>query len=43
MKIMAKIKEKIDKHGWKAVLGLFTFYLVRDLSIYVLVPYLLVK
>jgi len=43
MKFFKSITEKISKHGWKAVLGLFTFYLVRDMTLYVLVPYLLVK
>lgn len=41
MKIYRFLKEKIKKHGWKAVLGVFTYYLVRDLTLYVLIPYLI--
>lgn len=28
------------KYGWKLVLGVFVFYLVQDLLLYVLLPYL---
>lgn len=28
------------KYGWKLVLGIFVFYLVQDLLLYVLLPYL---
>ena len=44
MKVMNPFKfakNKIKKHGWKAVLGLFVYYLIRDLTLYVFVPYLL--
>ena len=36
-------KEQIKKHGWKAVLGIFIYYLVRDLILYVFIPYLLLQ
>lgn len=28
------------KYGWKLVLGIFVFYLIQDLFLYVLLPYL---
>ena len=30
----------VGKYGWKLALGIFVFYLVRDLALYVLLPYL---
>jgi len=29
--------------GWKAILGFVLFYLVRDLVLYVLIPYLVYR
>lgn len=47
MKIMsnvrAKVKDIYKKYGWKAVVGLFAYYLVRDLTLYVAIPYLLLN
>lgn len=42
MKAISWVKNKINKHGWKAVLGIFTYYLIRDLTLYVLLPYLII-
>ncbi|MCI0452691.1 MAG: hypothetical protein L0Z51_09940 [Candidatus Latescibacteria bacterium] len=30
----------VGKYGWKLVLGVFVYYLIRDLTLYVLLPYL---
>ncbi len=30
----------VSKYGWKLVVGFFVFYLIRDLALYVLLPYL---
>jgi hypothetical protein len=30
----------IGKYGWKLVLGVFVYYLIRDFTLYVLLPYL---
>ncbi len=29
--------------GWKVVLGIFMFYLIRDSILYILIPYLIAK
>ena len=29
--------------GWKIVLGIFLFYLIRDSILYILIPYLVAK
>lgn len=29
--------------GWKVVLGIFLYYLVRDSFLYILLPYLIAK
>jgi len=31
------------KYGWKLILAVFFYYLIRDLTIYVLVPYMIYK
>lgn len=31
------------RYGWKLLAGLFAYYLVRDLTLYVLLPVLLVR
>ena len=44
---MSKIKEKFKdiyrKYGWKAVVALFVYYLVRDVSLYILLPWAIAK
>ena len=43
----SKIKNRIfglyKKYGWKAVAGIFLYYLVRDVSLYIVLPYLIAK
>ena len=36
-------KALIKEAGWKVVVGVFLFYLVRDLILYVLIPYLIAR
>ena len=31
----------IRKHGWKATIGIFVFYLVRDVTLYILLPWVI--
>lgn len=33
----------LKRYGWKLVAGVFCYYLIRDLTLYVLIPYLLTK
>tara|TARA_B100000686_G_scaffold9747_1_gene9843 strand:- start:651 stop:794 length:144 start_codon:yes stop_codon:yes gene_type:complete len=42
-RIKAKFKNIIDKYGWKAAVGIFLYYLVRDVSLYILLPWLIAK
>tara|TARA_Y100000590_G_C15391152_1_gene890114 strand:- start:570 stop:713 length:144 start_codon:yes stop_codon:yes gene_type:complete len=42
-KIKDRFKSIIDKYGWKAAVGIFLFYLVRDVSLYILLPWLIAK
>lgn len=46
MRTLKKIKLKFQmlykKYGWKAVAGIFTYYLVRDVTLYIVLPYYLV-
>ena len=41
--IYLKIKEYIKKNGFKAALLIFLFYLIRDVVLYILLPYLIYK
>ena len=45
--MISKIKNRIfglyKKYGWKAVAGIFLYYLVRDVSLYIVLPYLIAK
>ncbi|MFZ3229815.1 MAG: hypothetical protein WA160_06395 [Pseudobdellovibrio sp.] len=43
MKLMSITKSKITKYGWKAVLSFFMFYLIRDATLYMILPYVLVS
>lgn len=36
------IKSFLRKKGWKLLLVLFLFYLVRDVTLYIIIPYLLI-
>ncbi len=35
-----RTRRLVGKYGWKLVLGVFAYYLIRDLALYVLLPYL---
>jgi hypothetical protein len=37
------VKAVIRRYGWKFFAVFFVYYLVRDLSLYVLLPYLVAK
>lgn len=37
------LKGVIQKYGWKVFAVFFVYYLVRDLTLYVLIPYLIAK
>ena len=36
-------KGLIKKGGWKLLVSFFVFYLIRDLILYILIPYLIAK
>lgn len=42
MRLFSSIRNRISdlyrKYGWKAVCGIFLYYLVRDVTLYVLLP-----
>jgi len=33
----------IEKYGWKTALAFFICYLIRDVSLYIIVPWLIAK
>ena len=43
MTVFEKIKKKFfvlyKKYGWKAVIGIFLYYIIRDITLYVVIPY----
>ena len=36
-----RIKDLFKKYGWKAAVGIFFYYLIRDVTLYILIPYFL--
>jgi len=42
-KIKNKIRNLFKKYGWKAAVGIFLYYLVRDISLYILLPWYIAK
>lgn len=39
----SKLKNAYKKWGWKAVIAIFIYYLVRDVTLYVIIPALVIK
>jgi hypothetical protein len=37
------LKAVIRRYGWKIFVAFFAYYLIRDLTIYVFIPYLVAK
>tara|TARA_B100001123_G_C14503393_1_gene707235 strand:+ start:277 stop:426 length:150 start_codon:yes stop_codon:yes gene_type:complete len=42
-KIKNKISSLFKKYGWKAAVGIFLYYLIRDVSLYILLPWYIAK
>ena len=36
-------KKTIKKYGWKAAVGIFFYYLIRDVSLYIILPWYIAK
>lgn len=39
-RVRLRTRRVISKYGWKLALGFFVFYLIRDVALYLLLPYL---
>jgi len=37
------IKNLFSKYGWKAGIFIFIYYLIRDTTLYIIIPYFIVK
>ena len=37
------IKMMFKKYGWKVGLAIFMYYLIRDVTLYIILPYLIMK
>jgi hypothetical protein len=35
------VKKSIRYYGWKTFLGFFLFYLIRDVTLYIVLPYVI--
>ncbi len=35
------LKGVVRKYGWKLFLGVLVYYLIRDITIYIILPYLI--
>ena len=43
LKIKNRIKNFYKKYGWKAAVAIFMYYLVRDVSLYILLPWFIAR
>jgi len=37
------VKQIIREMGWKVIVGVFIFYLVRDVLLYIVIPFLIAR
>ena len=37
------LKDLFKKYGWKVGVALFFYYLIRDVTLYIIIPYLVYK
>jgi len=42
-KLKQKVIAYIKKYGWKAAVAIFFYYLIRDVTLYILLPWLIAK
>ena len=42
-KIFKKLKGYVRKYGWKAAVAIFFGYLIRDVILYIIIPYFIAK
>ena len=42
-KIKNKFHQLFKKYGWKAAVGIFLYYLVRDVTLYILFPWYIAR
>jgi len=41
--IRFKLSNFIKKYGWKAAVIIFFYYLIRDVSLYIILPWMIAK
>jgi len=41
--LIAAMKMMFRKYGWKVGVALFMYYLIRDVILYIIIPYLVVR
>ena len=42
-RIRQRIIDMYRRYGWKAVVGIFLYYLIRDSILYILIPWLAIR
>tara|TARA_B100000676_G_C18024105_1_gene814508 strand:+ start:1053 stop:1199 length:147 start_codon:yes stop_codon:yes gene_type:complete len=42
-KIKNKFHQLFEKYGWKVAVGIFIYYLVRDVALYILLPWYIAR
>ena len=43
LKLKNKASDFIKKYGWKAAFAIFIYYLIRDVSLYLLLPWVIAR
>ena len=41
--LKAAIKMMFKQYGWKVGMAIFMYYLIRDVTLYIILPYLIMK
>ena len=41
--LKAAIKMMFKQYGWKVGVAIFMYYLIRDVTLYIIIPYLVMK
>ena len=41
--LKAASKMMLKKYGWKVGVAIFMYYLIRDVTLYIIIPYLVMK
>ncbi len=42
-RLLARAKHLVKRYGWKLVVAIVVYYLIRDTVLYIIIPYLIAR